>query len=103
MSGKDLSITVPKKIPLDMFLIKGMLGLLIVKYKITPLFCLSVLDCEKNVSLDRPFMGIEIFSQYILLCFHEFHVSAFLCLIKQFKMYDATIAKTSLISATSSW
>ena len=44
-----------------MFLNKGMLGLLIVKYKIIPLFCLSFW-MVKNLSPERPFMGIEIFS-----------------------------------------
>ena len=101
ISGKDLSITVPEKIPLDMFLNEGMLRLLIVKYKITSVFCLSFW-IVKNLSPERPFMGIEIFSRYNLLCFHEFRVSAFLDLIKQFKIHDATVAKTSLITATSS-
>ena len=61
ISGKDLSITVPEKIPLDMFLNEGMLRLLIVKYKITSVFCLSFW-IVKNLSPERPFMGIEIFS-----------------------------------------
>ena len=56
ISGKDLSTTVPKKIPLDM-----MLGLLNVKCKIPSLFCLSFWIVN-NLSSDRPFMGIEIYS-----------------------------------------
>ena len=56
----------------------------------------------KKLSAERPFMGIEIFFRYNLLCFHEFRVSAFLDLIKQFKIHDATVAKTSFITATSS-
>ena len=55
------------KIPLDMFLNKGMFGLLSVKYKITVPFCLS-LWIVKNLYLERPFVGMEIFS-----IFHGFH------------------------------
>ena len=68
-----------------MFLNKGMLGLLIVKYKIIPLFCLSFW-IVKNLSPERPFMGIEIFSGISCSVSTSFmHVSAFLGLIREFK------------------
>ena len=69
-----------------MFLNKGMLGLLIVKYKIILLFCLSFW-IVKNLSPERPFMGIEIFSGISCSVSTSFmHVSAFLDLIREFKI-----------------
>ena len=85
-----------------MFLKKGILGLLIVKYKIIPLFCLSVW-IVKNLSPELHFLGIENIFRYILPSFQEVHVSAFLGLIREFKIYDATLGRMSLIIASSSF
>ena len=81
-----------------MFLNKGMLELLIVKYKIIPHFCLSAWIVKKIIPW-ASFYGNRNIFRYILLSFHEFHVSAFLGLIRDFKIYDG---KTSLVMSSSS-
>ena len=84
-----------------MFLNKGMIGLFIVKYKVIRPFLFIVLDCEKFIPLVSLYGNRNIF-RYILLSFHEFHVSAFLGLFREFKIYDVTVGRTSPIFASSS-